>query len=60
MLQPPRFENLAVVEFVTKIAELQATMKIQLEEAQKQYKVGAHAIRKEQPLFQVDNKVWLL
>ena len=60
MLQPSRSENPAVEEFATRMAELQATMKSHLEKAQKRYKVAADALRKEQPSFQVGDKVWLL
>ena len=59
MLQPPGFENLRPEEFATRMAELQATIKSHLEGAQERYKVTADALRKEQPSFQVGNKVWL-
>ena len=42
------------------MAELQKTMKIQLEGAQERYKVATNSLRKEQPSFQIGDKVWLL
>jgi hypothetical protein len=35
-------------------------MKLQLQEAQDRYSTSADESRKEQPLLQVGNKVWLL
>jgi hypothetical protein len=60
LLDFSKIDNLAIKDFATQLLLLQDAMKLQLQEAQDHYKASADESRKEQPLLQVDNKVWLL
>ncbi len=53
-------ESPAAESFATHLSELRETMRVQLEAAQERYKTAADIFRKEQPPFQVGDKVWLL
>lgn len=51
----PAAENLA-----KHLSEIQAILKMQLQQAQDLYKTSADRLRKESPVFHVGDKVWLL
>jgi hypothetical protein len=60
LLDPSKTDNPAVVDFATRLLQLQDAMQFQLQEAQDRYKTFVDESRKEHPLLQVGNKVWLL
>lgn len=45
-------------KFATRMLELYAIIKIELESAQEQYKVSVDVTRKKQSTFKVGNKIW--
>lgn len=60
MLPAWKGESPAAENFAMRMKELHGVMKTNLEEAQARYKKSADGKRKEQPKFQVGEKVWLL
>jgi hypothetical protein len=53
-------KNPAAEDLAKHLSEIQATLKMQLQQAQDQYKTSADRLRKESPAFHVGDKVWLL
>jgi hypothetical protein len=60
LLDPSKADNPATVDFATRLLQLQDAMQFQLQEAQDRYKASIDKSRKEHPLLQVGDKVWLL
>jgi len=60
MLQTWKEETLATDNFATCLKKLHLTMEEHIKEAQVHYKKFANIKRKESPIFQVGDKVWLL
>lgn len=51
---------MVVEQSATCFLQLQETMKFQLQETQDRYKVSVDELLKEQLLFQISDKIWLL
>jgi hypothetical protein len=60
LLNPSKVDNLAAADFAAQLLQLQDTIKLQFQEVQDHYKASVDKSRKENPLLQVGNKVWLL
>jgi transposase InsO family protein len=60
LLDPSKANNPAAADFATRLLQFQDAIQFQLQEAQDRYKASVDESRKEHPLLQVDDKVWLL